>query len=119
MKRVIVLGILAIAAFAIYSRGSRAEIYVGTRTKASVIFEDVDHSGWSRLLQEYVNDEGKVAYQAWHASPDDRRALEVYLTQLSHAGPGRSTTTPARLAFWINAYNALTVHGIEALIEPL
>jgi hypothetical protein len=112
MKRMIFMGLLAIAAFAIFPKGSRATIYVGIRTKASVFFEDVDHSGWNRLLQKYVNDDGQVAYQAWHTSPDDRRALEEYLTQLSHAGPGTSTTTSARLAFWINAYNALTVHGI-------
>ncbi len=112
MKRMIALGILAIVAFVIFSMGSRAEIYVGTHTKASVFFEDVDQSGWNRLLQKYVNVDGQVAYQKWHSNREDRRALEKYLTNLSNARPGPSTSTPARLAFWINAYNALTIHGI-------
>jgi len=112
MKRMIVLGILAMAVFTVFSMSSRAEIYVGTKTRASITFEEVDHSTWNRLLQKHVDNDGQVAYQAWNASQNDRRALEDYLTQLSTAGPGRATPKAATLAFWINAYNALTVHGI-------
>jgi len=112
MKRIIVLGLLAIAVVVFLSMQSRAEIYVGTRSKASVAVENVDHSTWNQLLQKYVDDDGLIAYKDWHGNQHDRKALEEYLNQLSDAGSGPSTPKSARLAFWINAYNALTVYGI-------
>jgi hypothetical protein len=73
---------------------------------------DVDHRAWGALLKRYVDAEGRVAYSAWKRSAPDLRALEAYLDTLSRADPERPTSREARLAFWINAYNALTVCGI-------
>jgi hypothetical protein len=42
----------------------------------------------------------------------DRQALNQYLDHLSTGGTGKGTSADAKLAFWINAYNAVTVHGI-------
>lgn len=38
--------------------------------------------------------------------------LQAYLEDLSLADPAAPATRQSRLAFWINSYNALTVHGI-------
>jgi hypothetical protein len=74
--------------------------------------ERIDHSAWNSLLNKYVDGQGMVNYRAWKASPSDTRLLEQYLLQLSTATLSSQTNQGVRLAFWINAYNAVTVHGI-------
>ncbi|MFG0295253.1 MAG: DUF547 domain-containing protein [Maioricimonas sp. JB045] len=76
-----------------------------------VSMNDVDHSPFDRLLHKYVDSDGYVNYAAWKASSADRAALRGYLNSLSRAST-QSGTTDARLAFWINAYNAVTIEGI-------
>jgi len=74
--------------------------------------DQVDHSAWDRLLKKYVDGEGMVDYQAWKSSPEDAAALKSYLTTLSRADTTVDAARAAKLTFWINAYNALTVHGL-------
>lgn len=74
--------------------------------------EQIDHAVWGRLLQKYVDAKGLVDYASWKASAADQRALDAYLSHLSSAAVSRSTNRSAKLAFWINAYNAVTVKGI-------
>ena len=52
------------------------------------------------------------AVHAWLDSTNDLQLLDQYLAQLSQANPKAAASTPAKLAFWINAYNAVTVRGI-------
>jgi len=85
--------------------------YTGEPPKA-VPLDRVDHSTWGQLLQKYVDRDGMVDYDAWKASQADRAALKQYLATLSAADPTAQTSKDGRLAFWINAYNALTVQGI-------
>lgn len=74
--------------------------------------DQVDHAVWDALLKKYVDQDGMVNYAAWKASEADRAALKQYLAALRQAEPEAKTTKEGTLAFWINAYNALTVHGI-------
>ena len=99
--------------------GQNREIVVDTRAgsqtseaRSRVPLDQVDHSPWSRLLKQYVDQDGMVKYAAWKASETDRTALKEYLAALGQADPEAKTTKEGKLAFWINAYNALTVHGI-------
>lgn len=78
----------------------------------AVPFHAVDHSTWGRLLDKYVDTNGMVDYAAWKASEANWAALRSYLATLSAADPKAETSTSGKLAFWINAYNALTIHGI-------
>lgn len=77
-----------------------------------VSMDNVDHSDWNRMLGKYVDDCGGVSYSAWHASPSDSQALDRYIDKLAMA----SLTVPAnrsnQMAYWINAYNAVTIKGI-------
>ena len=63
----------------------------------------MDHSGYQAVLSAHVDDKGNVDYAAVQASG----ALDAYLEGLQTA------TEPAgqaeKMAFWINAYNALTI----------
>jgi hypothetical protein len=67
----------------------------------------VDHSAFDALLAKYVDGDG-VRYAEWHGSAPDRERLDEYLDVLAAAEPSRLTRYQ-RLAFWINAYNALTL----------
>ena len=78
----------------------------------AVPLDRVDHSAWDRLLRKYVDRDGMVDYAAWKASQTDRGTLERYLATLGEADTNARTTKQGKLAYWINAYNALTVHGI-------
>lgn len=72
----------------------------------------IDHSAWDHLLKKYVDTNGYVAYSAWQASAADKTTLDDYLNHLSEASFSRESSREAQLAFWINAYNAVTVKGI-------
>jgi hypothetical protein len=62
------------------------------------------HALFSALLKDYVND-GLVKYKMLCA---DKR-LEEYITQLSLTNPDTISTQQAKLAFWLNVYNAYTL----------
>lgn len=69
----------------------------------------VDHSVFDRLLRKYVDENGLVNYKAWKGQ--DEETLRNYLQSLEKVGP-HPPGLSERLAFWINAYNALTIQGI-------
>ena len=89
------------------------KVYVGTKTPdRQQSYHQVEHHPWHRLLKKYVDADGRVDYRAWKASPQDSARLSDYLSSLSCAHPRLKSTEQAKLAFWINAYNAVTVYGI-------
>ncbi len=67
-----------------------------------------DHGLWDRALQAHVDDRGRVAYEAMKRNA----AFEQYLFRLSRTDADGLATDAERLAFWINAYNALTIQGV-------
>lgn len=87
---------------------------VGRRWAASqrVSIDQIDHTAYDRLLKKYVDRDGYVNYDAWKKNPADRQALQAYLSQLGRADLSRPASKAGQLAFWINAYNALTIEGI-------
>lgn len=91
-----------------------AEENAGRQWPASqqVSIDQINHDGFDQLLKKYVDVNGRVNYRAWHQSRADREALKSYLESLSRANPDQSATREARLAYWINAYNAVTIEGI-------
>ena len=77
-----------------------------------VSIETIDHRDWDRLLQRHVDEAGNVGYSNWKETPADVLALDAYLNNLSRANPVLDAGREARLAFWINVYNAVTIRGI-------
>ncbi len=73
--------------------------------------ETIDHSAWDRFLKSYVvvGDDGiaRVAYR-W-VTEADASALDAYIGRLEATPISRFSRAEQR-AFWINLYNALTVH---------
>jgi len=90
------------------------KVYVGTRVASGrqVSMDRIDHSAWNTILHKYVDGNGMVAYRDLHASSADVRALDAYLRTLSTASPKIRASRDGKLAFWINAYNAVTIRGI-------
>lgn len=74
--------------------------------------EQIDHSTWNTLLGKYVDERGMVDYTNWKASAADVAALASYIDHLSAAKFSPKTPAANKLAYWINAYNAVTVKGI-------
>ena len=65
-----------------------------------------NHSLWTNLLQKHVSNEGNVNYKGFKT---DRSSLQNYIKHLSDNMPDERWSKNETLAYWINAYNALTV----------
>jgi hypothetical protein len=68
--------------------------------------ELIDHSSWNNLLKKHVTIDGKVNYKGFKA---DENELKDYINYLGTHSPHDTWTKEEQLAYWINAYNALTV----------
>ncbi len=90
------------------------KVYVGSQVPSvrQVSMDRIDHSAWDAIVRKYVDEDGMVNYRALKASSRDMRALDGYLRTLPIAIPRIRASRDATLAFWINAYNAVTVRGI-------
>ena len=68
-----------------------------------------DHSVWNDLLKKHVTATGKVNYKGFKT---DLELLDTYMRSLNENAPTESASKEERLAYWINAYNAVTVRLI-------
>ena len=79
---------------------------------------DFSYDDWQEVLESFVDERGFVDYAGLR---DDRAALDRFLEQLEASGPQSTPELfPERqdqLAYYINAYNALTFDGVLGL-EP-
>ncbi len=73
--------------------------------------EVLDTSGWSRLLAAYVTEDGGFRYAALQGTASDRETLDQFVEAVGAASPD-AWTRDEKLAFYINAYNALTVSAV-------
>ena len=92
--------------------GSKITVGSAVASNQQLSIDRIDHSVWNALLLKYCDDRGFVDYRSWQNSPHDLRQLDAYLAHLSQANRLLPAATPARFAFWINAYNAVTIKGI-------
>lgn len=76
---------------------------LGQEQQAPTAQEADRHAQFSRLLANYVDEDGRVDYARLKKHTDS--TLEPYLQQLAGENPA-NLSRDARLAFWINAYNA-------------
>jgi hypothetical protein len=89
-----------------------APVFIGNPTGGTVSVDEINHNDWNEILTKYVDENGLIDYQGLHASAQDRNKLRGYIGQLSTASLGAQASREGKLAFWINAYNAVTVEGI-------
>ncbi len=67
------------------------------------------HKAWDKLLSTYVSSKGVVNYSGLKG---EEGVLDDYISALKSSSPQTSWTESAELAYWINAYNALTIKMI-------
>lgn len=72
-----------------------------------------DVSGWQSVLDRYATEDGGFRYAALHASDADRARLDAFVRSVGEAEPA-SWARDEQLAFYIDAYNALTVSAVIA-----
>lgn len=88
-------------------------IFVIVLIAAQASAAEFDHSPWERILDRHVNTLGEVDYAALKAAPAE---LNAYVYALAQSSPdNRKEAFPTRqseLAYWINAYNALTIKAV-------
>jgi hypothetical protein len=71
------------------------------------------HAAFDSLLRRYVVEGRGVRWAAFHGNRADRAALDAYVARLAEADT--AGWPPAeQMAFWINAYNALTLQRVLA-----
>jgi len=70
----------------------------------------IDLRIWDELLQGYVDDLGRVNYRRWKAEGGD--VLRVWLESLADLDLADFTDADARLALWLNAYNAIAISQV-------
>lgn len=70
------------------------------------ITETFNHTKWHDLLQKHVSNDGHVNYKSFKT---DRKPLLLYIKSLGDRIPQDSWTKTDKLAYWINAYNAMTI----------
>lgn len=68
----------------------------------------VDLAPWDRMLQEYVDDQGRVDYRRWRGNADDLDRWLASVSRLDLRVLGRNSA----IAFLINLYNALTIQQV-------
>ena len=64
------------------------------------------HKRWNSILQKHVSNIGNVDYKSIR---ENRTELDIYIDTLGENMPTEDWTKNQKLAYWINAYNALTV----------
>ena len=108
----VVLG-LAVGSFVV-TKAAAAKEPLGQTVPAAqqVSMDEIDHGSYDALLRKHVDKDGYVNYAAWHRSKQDRQALTEYLASLSRGSLTAKSSREGQLAFWINAYNAVTLEGI-------
>ena len=70
---------------------------------------EFSHELFDQVLQKYVDSQGRVDYAGLKNDPG---TLQSYLDLLAVNAPSDKATFQTGLAFWINAYNALTIKGV-------
>lgn len=68
--------------------------------------DSFNHHLWDSLLKTHVSEDGNVNYQA---IKNDQAGLANYINSLATNTPNDTWSKNETLAYWINAYNALTV----------
>lgn len=72
----------------------------------SCLIAQPNHQSFGKLLRKHVTEEGSVKYRDL---VKDKKKLENYIQDLSQNAPQPNWSKDEKMAYWINAYNALTL----------
>ena len=93
----------------LYPHRVEGEAQGGKEIQVTTADDEFSHELFDQVLQKYVDSQGRVNYAGLKSDPG---TLESYLNLLAVNAPSDKATFQTGLAFWINAYNALTIKGV-------
>lgn len=70
---------------------------------------------WAKVLKKYVDNQGRINFKGVGA---DARDLNTFVRYISKATPDSFKTPEQKLAFYLNAYNALSMFNVIASEYP-
>ena len=90
------------------------DVVVGLNVPADrrVSLEQMNYAPWNAILQTFVNDKGEVNYSGLKSNQAAVQSLNEFINSLSYASLTAPASREAHIAFWINAYNSITIRGI-------
>lgn len=112
MIRRLIGGIAVLCGFGmwlLYPHQVESQEQDGKEVQAPTTGAEFSHELFDQVLQKYVDSQGRVNYAGLKSNPG---TLESYLDLLAVNAPSDKATFQTGLAFWINAYNALTIKGV-------
>lgn len=77
-------------------------------------------AAWARVLESSVDERGRIDFAGIRAAPADLDAMVAYVARMSpETDPESFPTIEARLAYYLNAYNALAMrHAAYSGVRP-
>ncbi len=90
-------------------------VLLGVLTEVCVLADPprFSHEEWTQVLSRFVDERGFVDYQAL---ADRREVFDLYIAKIESTSPETHpelfTAREERLAYYINAYNAMVVAGV-------
>ena len=106
-NRVLILCLLLLSVCSVFFL-YHFRVEADSRTQQPTEGTDFSHDLFDQVLQEHVDEKGRVDYTKLKANPEK---FEAYLDILAAANPTEWSYN-AQLVFWINAYNALVIKGV-------
>jgi hypothetical protein len=82
------------------------QIQVKRKTKGEKTKEGFNHDAFDSLLLAYVSKTGIVNYKGLL---ENKKLLDAYIGSLNNTTPTDTWTKQDNLAYWMNAYNAMTL----------
>jgi hypothetical protein len=92
--------------------GSLTLVTVSGKNEDSNVSISAWQESYATLLSRYVTPAG-VRYAAWKKNTEDMAALRSITDQLAQAKPPKGSK--AKLAFYLDAYNAIVLHSVLAV----
>ncbi|WP_372755364.1 DUF547 domain-containing protein [Mariniflexile sp.] len=91
------------------NNGSKTEKQDTTFHQTTLLTDTSIHQLWNELLQNHVSVNGNVDYKAF--KDDHKKLLDyIHILNITNQNEGFHTfSREEKLAYWINAYNALTI----------
>ncbi len=93
----------------LYPHRVESEAQGGKEIQGTTVDDEFSHELFDQVLQKYVDSQGRVNYAGLKKNLG---TLQSYLDSLAVNAPSDKATFQTGLAFWINAYNALTIKGV-------
>jgi len=85
----------------------------GTSFSATQTDYDLALSHWAKVLDNYVNEQGQIDFLSLAKQPDNLLAYVQFVADVSpDTEPRLFSTKAAVLAYHLNTYNALAMHGV-------